>query len=286
MYRAKAHGKARYELFDQGMSAHGIERFQMENDMRRGLERNEFVLHYQPIVSLVSGQITGCEALLRWRHPERGLIMPGEFIPLAEESGLITALSEWVTLAACRQMSIWSRAGLGPLQLAINVSPLQFRQQNVLELVTRALAESEIDPSLLQLELTESSLLEDTDEVIQPLVELYGRGVQISLDDFGTGYSSLIYLQRFPISILKISESFIRHIVTSPSDAAIASGLIALAHSLALSVIVEGVETAEQLAFLQAKNCESVQGHIISPPLDAGKFVQFLKQWRGLSVPV
>ncbi len=286
MYRAKAHGKARYELFDQGMSAHGIERLQMENDLRRGLERDEFVIYYQPIVSLTSGQITGCEALLRWRHPERGIVMPDEFIPLAEETGLITPLSEWVTLAACRQVSIWSRAGLPPLQLAINVSPRQFRQQDVLELVTRALAESEIDPALLQLELTESSLMEDADAVIKPLVELYERGVQISLDDFGTGYSSLIYLQRFPISVLKISESFIRHVVTSPGDAAIASGLIALAHSLDLTVVVEGVETPEQLAFLQTKNCEAVQGHVVSPPLDAPRFVQFLKQWRGLSVPV
>ncbi len=286
MYRAKAHGKARYELFDQGMHVHGIERFQMENDLRRGLERNEFAVHYQPIVSLVSGQITGCEALIRWRHPERGLILPGEFIPLAEETGLITPLSEWVTLAACRQMGIWTRAGFPPLQLAINVSPRQFRRQDVSALVNRALAESEIDPGLLQLELTESSLMEDTDEVVQTLIDLYGRGVQISLDDFGTGYSSLIYLQRFPISILKISESFIRHAVTSPGDAAIASGLIALAHSLDLTVVVEGVETPEQLAFLQAKNCEYVQGHVVSPPLDAGKFAQFLKQWRGLSVPV
>jgi diguanylate cyclase (GGDEF)-like protein/PAS domain S-box-containing protein len=286
MYRAKAQGKARYELFHHAMSAHGIERLRTENDLRRGLENHEFVIYYQPIVSLASGQISGCEALVRWQHPERGLLLPDQFIPVAEETGHIAPLGEWLTQAACAQVSAWSRLGLPPLQLSINVSPRQFQQQDVFEVVSRALAESKLDPALLQLELTESALMDDTDRTVQSLVDLYSKGVQISLDDFGTGYSSLIYLRQFPISVLKISEAFVRHVVISPGDAAIASGMIALAHSLDLTVVVEGVETSEQLAFLQAKSCEAIQGHVVSRPLSARDFAQFLAQWRGLSVPV
>ena len=286
MYRAKAQGKARYELFHQAMSAHGIERLRTENDLRRGLENHEFVIYYQPIVSLASGQISGCEALIRWQHPERGLLLPDQFIPVAEETGHIAPLSEWLTQTACAQVSAWSRSGLPPIQLSINVSPRQFQQQDVYEVVSRALADAKLDAALLQLELTESALMDNTDRTVQSLVDLYGKGVQISLDDFGTGYSSLIYLRQFPISVLKISEAFIRHVVISPGDAAIASGMIALAHSLDLTVVVEGVETPEQLVFLQAKNCEAIQGHVVSPPLSARDFAQFLAQWRGLSVPV
>ena len=260
------------------MKTRAVERLHLERDLRRGLDRNEFLIYYQPIYELASGRITGCEALLRWRHPDRGLVLPNDFIPVAEETGLIIPVSEWLLTTACDQMKAWERDGLPPLQLSVNVSPRQFNRHDVFEVVDRTLERSGLDPSLLLLELTESALLENADTTITPIVELYARGVEIALDDFGTGYSSLIYLRRFPISVLKISESFTRQIATHPGDAAIATGLIGLAHNLDLKVVAEGIETEEQMDFLRLKRCDAVQGHIISPPVAAEDFAALRKR--------
>ena len=283
--RAKEHGKAGYATFDQEMKTRAVERLNLERDLRRGLDRSEFLIYYQPIYDLASARITGCEALLRWQHPERGLVLPNDFIPVAEETGLIIPVSEWLLHTACEQTKAWEKDGLPSLQLSVNVSPRQFNRHDVFEVVNRTLEQSGLDPSLLLLELTESALVENADTTITPIVELYARGVEIALDDFGTGYSSLIYLRRFPISVLKISESFTRQIATNPGDAAIATGLLALAHSLDLRVVAEGVETEEQMDFLRLKKCDAVQGHIISPPVAAADFTTLLKQ-QGLSVTV
>ncbi len=283
MYRAKAQGRACYELFDQGMHTRAVEFLFLETALRRAVERRELRVHYQPIVSLSSGHITRCEALVRWQHPERGLLMPGEFIPVAEETGLIIPMSVWLLRTACAQIQAWRKAGLPPVRLAVNISPRQLKQQDLFDIVMRTLSEAGLDPGTLELEMTESALMEGNDSTIKPLVELYDKGVQIALDDFGTGYSSLIYLRRFPISTLKIDSAFVKGIITDPGDAAIASGLIALAHSLNLKVTAEGVETRQQMGFLQAKNCDEVQGHLISAPLDHEAFGELLR--RGVTVP-
>jgi diguanylate cyclase (GGDEF)-like protein/PAS domain S-box-containing protein len=263
MYRAKAQGRARYELFTQGMHNRAVEFLQMETALRRALERNELLVHYQPIVSLETGEITSCEALVRWQHPERGLILP---------------MSAWLLRTACAQVKAWQDAGLPRIRLAVNISPRQLKQENLFNTVSQALFATDLGPDSLELELTESALMETTEETIKPLVELSAKGVQISLDDFGTGYSSLVYLRRFPISKLKIDASFVRDITTDVGDAAIASGLIALAHSLDLRVTAEGVETMEQLEFLRRRKCDHVQGHVISPPLSAEECTEMLRR--------
>ncbi len=278
MYRAKAQGRARYELFDQVMHTRAVEFLRMESALRRALERDEFLVHYQPIVSLESGAISRVEALIRWQHPERGLVAPGEFVPLAEETGLIISITAWLLRKTCAQVKVWQEAGLPNIRLAVNISPRQLKQEDLFETVSQALFEANLSPEYLDLELTESALMESTEDTIRPLVELHAKGVQVSLDDFGTGYSSLMYLRRFPISNLKIDASFVHGITTDPGDAAIASGLIALAHSLDLRVTAEGVETPEQLEYLRHRHCDEVQGHFISPPLDAAACTELLRR--------
>jgi diguanylate cyclase (GGDEF)-like protein/PAS domain S-box-containing protein len=277
MHRAKRRGKARFELFDSDTGSGATDALHIETALRRALENKELLIHYQPIVSLASGKITSCEALIRWNHPARGMIQPADFIGEAEESGLISPMSEWLLREACGQAQAWREAGLPPIRVSINVSPQFVKEPQFLSAVTTALAESGLDPALLQLELTESALMENSDATVRPLIELYTKGVHIALDDFGTGYSSLVYLRRYPISSLKVDETLVRNIATDPGDAAIASGLIALAHSLDMRVIVEGVETAEQLAFLKAKHCDEVQGYALSPAVNAEDFFQLLR---------
>jgi predicted signal transduction protein with EAL and GGDEF domain len=282
MHRSKSRGRAHYELFDREAAGGATSALHLESALRRALENKELLIHYQPIVSLASGKITSCEALIRWMHPERGLILPAEFIAAAEESGLIAPISEWLLHEACGQAQAWREAGLPPIRVSINVSPRVITEPHFLATINGALSASGLEPSLLQLELTESALMENSDATVQPLIELYTKGVHVSLDDFGTGYSSLIYLRRYPISSLKIDETLARHIATDPGDAAIASGLIALAHSLDMKVIVEGVETAEQLAFLRAKHCDEVQGYFLCPPINPEDFFQLLKSGHDL----
>jgi diguanylate cyclase (GGDEF)-like protein len=282
MHRAKRRGKARFELFDRDARSEATDALHLETALRRALENKELLIHYQPIVSLASGKITSCEALIRWNHPERGMIQPADFIGEAEESGLITPISEWLLREACGQAQAWREAGLPPIRVSINVSPQFVKEPQFLGAVTSALSASGLDPALLQLELTESALMENSDATVRPLIELYTKGVHVALDDFGTGYSSLVYLRRYPISSLKVDETLVRNIATDPGDAAIASGLIALAHSLDMRVIVEGVETAEQLAFLKAKQCDEVQGYALSAPVNAEDFFQLLKEGNDL----
>ncbi|HWP48522.1 MAG TPA: EAL domain-containing protein [Candidatus Limnocylindrales bacterium] len=274
MYRAKALGKARYAVFDAGMHTRAVELLHLEASLRRAIEQQEFRLYYQPILCLKSGKITGVEALLRWQHPQRGLISPGEFIPVAEETGLIVAIGEWVIQTACTQSKAWQDMGLPPLFVAINLSARQFQHQNLLELIKKILKETGMAAQTLKLEITESIAMRDLDFSIPILKELSAMGVQILIDDFGTCYSSLGYLNRFPINALKIDQSFVKDIPNNADNAAIIKAIIAMAHSLKLKVIAEGVETEEQLTFLRSQACDEIQGYLLSHPLPAEVFAR------------
>ena len=276
MYRAKAAGKGRCKVFDERMQAHTVQRISCERMLRQALHRDELVLHYQPIVSLDTGRISACEALLRWRHPDRGLLLPAEFIGVAEESGLINPIGEWVLEQACRQIADWRRDGLLDLRLAVNVSLRQCAFGNLRSVVSQAVSTSGIAPSQLQLELKEGALLESPEEVLKPLVELYAQGVRFSLDNFGTGEASLAYVSRLPISTLKIGEPSVREIEADPQNIALMSGLIALGKSLGLHVIGTGVETTEQLDFFRSRGCHEVQGHLLSPAVETAAFARLL----------
>ena len=250
MYRAKAHGRARYEVFDEQMRAQTMELLTVETDLHLALERSELVLHYQPVVSLGTRRITGCEALVRWNHPTRGLLPPGDFIPVAEETDLIVQIGDWVLRTACAQYLQWRQAGLDDLDLAVNLSARQLSHVNLSVGVARALEESDIQPSRLRLELTESMVMGDSEQTIRAVERLKAIGIGLSIDDFGTGYSSLAYLKRFACTALKIDKSFVRNVTTDPDDAAIAKAIISLAHNLRMRVVAEGIETEDQRRFL------------------------------------
>ncbi len=272
MYRAKEMGKNNYQFFKTEMNTRAFERLTLENNLRRALERNEFELHYQPQLDLASGDVVGAEALIRWRHPELGLVSPDRFIPIAEETGLIIPIGEWVLRTACAQNKAWQRAGFAPLHVAVNLSGRQFKQKDLLRMIERAFAETGLDPAFLELEITESVIMEHADETIATLACMKTMGFQLSIDDFGTGYSSLSYLKRFPIDTLKIDRSFVHDITTDQDDAAITTAVIALAHSLNLKVIAEGVENGEQLEFLRAQGCDMIQGYHFSRPMTVEAF--------------
>jgi diguanylate cyclase (GGDEF)-like protein/PAS domain S-box-containing protein len=282
MVRAKSLGKSRYEMFDTAMHSLALGRLKLENDLRRAIERVEFLLEYQPIVSLKTGRITGCEALVRWRHPERGVLPPAEFIAVAEETALIIPMGEWVLTEACRQNRAWQDAGLAPIHVTVNLSALQFRQKNLAALITQALKQTALAPSFLKLELTESVVMENPEAARIVLGELAAIGVQLMIDDFGTGYSSLSYLKQFPFSALKIDRSFVRGVPQDPNDEAIVSAVVALAHSLDLEVIAEGVETEDQLSFLCSQKCDKMQGFLFSRPIPAADFTRLLADGRCL----
>jgi diguanylate cyclase (GGDEF)-like protein/PAS domain S-box-containing protein len=277
MYRAKAAGKARHEIFDTGMHARAVALLRLENDLRRAVERGEFVVHYQPIVSLSDNEVRGFEALVRWRHPERGLITPSEFISLAEETGLIIPLGRWVLREACRQMQelLGSSAPGRSLTLSVNLSGKQFMQPDLVAQVKNILRETGLDPRLLQLEITESSVIENTETVTEMLTQLRAIGVRLSMDDFGTGYSSLSYLHRFPIHTLKIDRSFVSG---GCAESEIVRTIIMLARSMGMDVVAEGVETDEQLASLKELKCEYGQGFLFSRPLDADAARELLER--------
>ncbi|MGY4800306.1 two-component system response regulator [Teichococcus aerofrigidensis] len=277
MYRAKAEGRNGWRFFAAAMDERAREAMRVERDLRLGLERDEFVLHYQPQISLRTHRIVGAEALLRWRRGGGALVSPGVFLPVAEETGLIGPINEWVLREACRQAAAWARAGR-PLRIGVNLSPIQFRRQDVGQIVRRALAETGLDPALLELELTEGILMEQAVESAVMLQELRQLGVCVSVDDFGTGYSSLNYVKSFPVDRLKIDQSFVRGMVSDPNDAAIVRTIVALGHSLRLSVVAEGVETAEQLARLSQENCDEVQGYYFSPPIPAEALSRLLAE--------
>ncbi|MBI4549662.1 MAG: EAL domain-containing protein [Candidatus Omnitrophica bacterium] len=272
MDRAKQRGRNNYQLYTPTMHVETFGRMVLENNMRKALGREEFRLHYQPFVELKTRRITGMEALLRWEHPDIGLVSPVEFIPIAEESGLIVPIGEWVLRTACKKVREWADAGLPQLSVAVNLSARQFQQANLLEMIESVLKDTGLNPESLELEITESIAMENVAFTLSTLRQLRDRGVRISIDDFGTGYSSLNYLKEFPISALKIDRSFIRDLVADPADAAIVSAMIVLAHSLSLQVVAEGVETQEQLDFLKKNKCDIVQGFLFSKPVPADQF--------------
>jgi len=244
--------------------------------MRHALERNEFFLYYQPQVNLITGRIIGMEALLRWRHPDLGLLSPAKFIPLAEESGLIIPIGEWVLRAACARTKAWQDAGGLPLRVAVNLSGYQFRQSNLVEMVEEVLGETGLDPRCLELELTESAIMDSPERAAMTLRRLKELGLSLAIDDFGTGYSSLSHLKQFPLDRLKIAQFFVRDITTNPDDAAIAEAIIAMAHSLKLQVIAEGVEQRDQMDFLLSRGCEEMQGFCFSRPVSEETFTEML----------
>jgi diguanylate cyclase (GGDEF)-like protein len=284
LYRAKEQGRNNYQLYTPAMNARAFERLAMENSLRRALERQQFLLHYQPQVDIENGRIAGTEALVRWQHPDLGLVYPAEFIPLAEETGLIVPLGEWVLRAACAQTRAWHKAGFPQLTVAVNLSGRQFQHQGLMDTIARVLKETELDPRTLELEITESIAMQNADFTNVILRHLKDMGVRIAMDDFGTGYSSLSYLRKFPIDTLKIDQSFVRDLTTDANDAAIANAIIVLAHSLKLKVVAEGVETPDQETFLKAHHCDKLQGYLYNRPLTATQFEQLLFQGHGTSI--
>ena len=269
MYRAKARGKARYELFDTQMNQMAVDRMQLETDLRMAVERGEMELDYQPILDVQSNRILSCEALIRWRHPRRGRIQPSEFISVAEENGTISALTAWAVEEACRQHRAWVDAGVEAPRVSVNISPRQLMHQDIYYMVMNALSSHGLETDAIQLELTESALLEGDEATLDPLRQLRSSGVRILLDDFGTGYSSLVYLHGFPIDMIKIDQSFTRQLPDDENSANIIAGLIALAHRLHLGVVAEGAETAEQVEFLQEHECDEIQGYVVGRPQSA-----------------
>jgi diguanylate cyclase (GGDEF)-like protein len=280
MYQAKESGRNDCRFFDEAMNANIQESLQLNSQMRTGLARNEFVLHFQPVISLDGGALVGAEALIRWQHPVRGLMPPGLFISAAEKSGFIVELGEWVVQEACRQMAAWQAQGLPRFVLAVNLSPVQFRRGDIVPMVADALQRSGLEPQLLELEITESTLIQDADKFLVMLQGLKGLGVRLSIDDFGTGYSNLVYLQRFNVDKLKIDQSFVRSLVRGGQDQAIVSAIIQMARSLNLSTTAEGIEEASIQQLLQSLGCDCGQGYLIARPLSAVDFARFAELQR------
>ncbi|AFH65403.1 putative bifunctional diguanylate cyclase/phosphodiesterase [Paenibacillus caseinilyticus] len=278
MYRAKEYGKNGCQFYRAEMNDTVIQKLVMEEWLNKAIELEEFVLYYQPQVDIFTGKMNGMEALLRWKHPRLGFISPGEFIPLAEETGQIIPIGEWVLREACRQNKAWQEAGYAPLKMAVNISPIQFHQHNFVQIVLNALEESGLDAQYLELEITEGIAMYHVDQVIEKLRTLRAHGLHISMDDFGTGFSSLSYLKKFPITKLKIAQQFVRDIPEDPDDAAIVQAIMAMALSLKLNVIAEGVETDAQLSFLLDIKCREIQGYIFSRPVPPSDFEALLKQ--------
>ncbi|MGE0482586.1 MAG: putative bifunctional diguanylate cyclase/phosphodiesterase [Gammaproteobacteria bacterium] len=276
MYRVKEEGRNGFRFFEADMNSRAIARLNMETSLWRALERDEFLLHYQPKIDAASGTVTGAEALVRWYHPDIGLISPGEFIPVAEETGLVAPLGTWVIQQACRQIAAWQADGQAPFKVSVNLSAAQFAQDGLVDTIEAAVRAAGISPRMLQLELTESMLMEDVERHIRALEALRALGIEIAIDDFGTGYSSLAYLRRLPIDCVKIDRAFVREIARDRRDAAVVRGAIALAHSLDLTVVAEGVEDAGQLDLLRRFGCDEIQGYHFSPALAPAEFLA----WR------
>ena len=279
LFRAREQGGDGHRFYAAEMNAAALRRLSLESGLRRALERGEFIIHYQPQMDVVTNEVTGAEALVRWQHPEMGLVPPAEFIPLAEENGLIVQLDEWVLRAACTQNKAWQAAGLPTLRVSSNLSARMFRHAGLPEMIARVIRETGLDPDCLDLELTESSVMSNAEAAAETLHALRALGVHVSIDDFGVGHSSLNYLKRFPADCLKIDQSFVRDAATKPHDAAIVRAIVTLARSLSLKVIAEGVETEEQLSFLRLLGCDEVQGYLLSRPLPAEEFrLRFLER--------
>jgi diguanylate cyclase (GGDEF)-like protein/PAS domain S-box-containing protein len=277
MYQAKENGRQSYQFFKPAMNVRAVERQSIEESLRRALEREEFLVQYQPKVNLKTLEITGAEALIRWKHPVRGMVPPSDFIPIAEDCGLIVPIGNWVLREACKQARTWMDAGLPLATMAVNISAMEFRDEDFLDGVFRILRETGLNPAALELELTESVLMKRAESTQSILKILRGSGIQLAVDDFGTGYSSLSYLRKFPIDALKIDQSFIRQITTVPDETTIVTAVISMGRSLKLRVVAEGVETMDELTFLQAHQCEDAQGYYFSRPVLPERFAQLLK---------
>jgi diguanylate cyclase (GGDEF)-like protein len=277
MYHAKEIGRNNFQFFKAEMNSRAVERQSLESGLRRTLERDEFLLHYQPIVNLSTGEITSVEALIRWQHPDRGLVPPAQFVPIAEDCGLIIKIGRWVLNEACRQVRVWRDAGLPQLRIAVNVSAIEFRNKDFVEGVRAVISETGLEARFLELELTESVLMGDVRFAASVLREIKGMGIRIAVDDFGTGYSSLSYLREFPIDILKIDRSFINQITGDCDGSTIVDAIISMGKSLKHVVVAEGVETQYQRTYLQAHNCEEAQGYLFSKPLPAAQFAVLLQ---------
>ena len=277
MYQAKESGRQSFQFFKPAMNVRAVERQFIEESLRRALERDEFTVHYQPRINLKTREITGAEALIRWTHPTRGLVPPAQFIPIAEDCGLILPIGQWVLREACKQGRAWLDAGLSLTTMAVNISAMEFRDDNFLANVFATLKDTGLNPRALELELTESVLMKRAESAASVLKTLRASGVQVAVDDFGTGYSSLSYLRKFPIDALKIDQSFVRQITTAPGEMTIVKAVIGMGRSLNLRVVAEGVETQQELEFLQAHHCDEAQGYYFSRPVVAGEFAVLLK---------
>jgi diguanylate cyclase (GGDEF)-like protein len=284
MYRAKAQGRAKYHVFNPAMHQEAIQLLELENDLRRAVERQEFLVYYQPIVSLTTGRIAGFEALVRWQHPIRGLVSPTEFIPIAEETGLINAINTWVLQSACHQLSIWQHHPVTPepLTMSVNLSARLFLQPNFIEQIDRIISENQINPEYLELEITESVIMENTQAIKIIFKELKQRRIKLIMDDFGTGYSSLSYLHSFPLNALKIDKSFVKRMQENTENMGLVPAMIGIANSMGMSAIAEGVETQEQLVQLRSLNCNFAQGFLFSQPIEEQLVLNFIAaapQW-------
>jgi len=278
--RAKAQGGNNFQFYTAGGTTRALKQLVLESNLRPGLERSEFIIHYQPQVDVRGFHLVGMEALVRWQHPSLGLLYPNEFVPLAEDNGLIISLGDWVMRTACAQNQLWQDEGLTPLTLSVNFSARQFQQPTFITDVAQILKDTNLDPRWLELELTESSIMRDPEEAIEKLHELKLMGIKVAIDDFGTGYSSLNYLKRFPIDTLKIDKTFVSDVCKDPHDTAIVRAIINLGHALDLTVIAEGVETKEQLQYLTALECDVVQGFLFSKALSVAAFEELLVEQR------
>jgi diguanylate cyclase (GGDEF)-like protein/PAS domain S-box-containing protein len=280
MYQAKGDGRDRVHFYTGTLSRRAFTGLSVEIALRRALDRAEFVLHYQPQICVSSGALLGAEALIRWNHPERGLIMPGAFIPIAEERGLIRAVDEWVLAEALRQLSAWRSGGFDAVPVALNVSAMPFHEKDFVERVAQAIAARAVDPGQLELELTETLMMRDVDASVEVMRRLHGMGIRLAIDDFGTGYSSLNYLRRLPIQKIKVDQSFVKEMTTHPEGCRLVQGIVGLAKSLGLRVLAEGVETAEQLRLLREQGCDEAQGFFFSRALPASEFERLARRWR------
>ncbi|PRR79183.1 Cyclic di-GMP phosphodiesterase Gmr [Clostridium liquoris] len=278
MYIAKKNGRNRYEFFHKSIYNSIVEKTKLEADLRKAVENNDFLLYYQPQMNLNTGEIIGVEALVRWKHPQRGIVSPGEFIPLAESTGLIVPLGKWVLEAACKQNKLWQKLGYKSINISVNVSSLQIQHGDFIEIVKNTLNEIGMDPKLLDIEITESTLMKSIDSVARKLENLRKMGISISLDDFGTGYSSLSYLKKLPINTLKIDKVFVDDIREHSAENAITGEIIQLAHKMKIDVVAEGVEMEEQVEFLKMQNCDKIQGYVLSKPLPSEEIERYLKK--------
>jgi predicted signal transduction protein with EAL and GGDEF domain len=277
MYEAKQHGRNTYRSFRKDMTTRLAKRRLLEADLRSALGRNEFLLHYQPKINLQTGQVTGMEALIRWQHPERGMLLPAIFVPIAEECGLILRIGQWVLLEACRQARVWSDSGLGVVPISVNVSAVEFQSKDFLSGVRAALIATGMEPQNLELELTETVLMQDAESAVITLLDLKAMGVRVAIDDFGTGYSSFTYLRRFPVDTLKVGQSFVQEITADPEGSTLVGAMISIGKSLKQRVVAVGVETASQLDFLQRHDCGEGQGSYFSNPVVAEQAARLFK---------